>query len=343
MRQLMLTEPGRLEWLEQVRPVHLDPHAVWVRPRAVGRCDLDVQMVSAGLFPGPFTVGHQIVGEVIAAGEAVEVHRIGERVVVPFQVSCGACRACRRRHFAACEVFAGPAGAAFGFGSAGGGHGGGVSDLLEVPFADHLLLEAPATFADEALATVPDNVIQGYRAVAEGLAAEPAAEVLVIGGDAPATGLYAVAAARALGAHRVRYADRDSLRLAAAQALGAEVVEITGDWPRQFARADVVVANSTERDGLLTAIRSTAPYGRLTSVVLHMASDEITLPLSEMYQRGITLHTSRADSRRYLPEVLAMVEAGELDPAAVPTTIVDWADAAERWIEPAITLVVRRD
>jgi hypothetical protein len=38
-----------------------------------------------------------------------------------------------------------------------------------------------------------------------------------------------------------------------------------------------------------------------------------------------------------------MVEAGELDPAAVPTTIVDWADAAERWIEPAITLVVRRD
>ncbi len=339
----MYTEPGRLEWLEQFEPVHIDTHAAWVRPRAVGRCDLDVHMASEGLFPGPYTVGHQIVGDIIALGNGVRVHQVGQRVVVPFQVSCGACRACRRRHFAACDVFIAPAGSAFGFGAAGGGHGGGMCDVLEVPFADHLLMEAPANVTDEVLARVPDNVIQGYRAVAEGLAAEPAAEVLVIGGDAPSTGLFAVAAARALGAHRVRYADRDPALLAAAETLGADAIEVAEAWPQQgFPRADVVVANSGEHEGLLTAIRSTAPYGRLTSVVMHIAAAEVSLPLSQMYQRGITLHTSRADSRRYLPEVLALVESGQLDPALVPSTIVDWDDAAERWTEPAISLVVSR-
>jgi threonine dehydrogenase-like Zn-dependent dehydrogenase len=61
-----------------------------------------------------------------------------------------------------------------------------------------------------------------------------------------------------------------------------------------------------------------------------------------MYTRGITFHTSRADSRRYLPEVLDLVAAGRLDPLAIPTTVVDWEQADRRWLEPAIKMVVRR-
>jgi threonine dehydrogenase-like Zn-dependent dehydrogenase len=61
-----------------------------------------------------------------------------------------------------------------------------------------------------------------------------------------------------------------------------------------------------------------------------------------MYTRGITFHTSRADSRRYLPEVLDLVAAGRLDPLAVPTTVVPWEHAGERWLEPAIKMVVTR-
>jgi threonine dehydrogenase-like Zn-dependent dehydrogenase len=76
-------------------------------------------------------------------------------------------------------------------------------------------------------------------------------------------------------------------------------------------------------------------------VTIHFAS-QTPLPMLEMYTRGITFHTSRADSRRYLPEVLDLVAAGRLDPLAVPTTVVPWEQADERWLEPAIKMVVTR-
>ena len=62
----------------------------------------------------------------------------------------------------------------------------------------------------------------------------------------------------------------------------------------------------------------------------------------QMYTRGITVHTSRADSRAYLPEVLALLESGRLDPLAVPTQVVAWDDADQAWLEPEIKLVVER-
>ena len=138
----------------------------------------------------------------------------------------------------------------------------------------------------------------------------------------------------------IRYADGDPARLAAASDLGAEPVDLGGTFPRRLDRAPIVVAASLATEGLHCAIRSTEPYGRLTSVVIHFG-DQVGLPMLEMYTRGITFHTSRADSRRYLPEVLDLVAAGRLDPLSVPTTVVDWEQAAERWLEPAIKVVVR--
>ncbi len=112
-------------------------------------------------------------------------------------------------------------------------------------------------------------------------------------------------------------------------------------FPRRLDRAPIVVAGSLAVEGLHCAIRSTEPYGRLTSVVIHFG-EQVGLPMLEMYTRGITVHTSRADSRRYLPEVLDLVAAGRLDPLAVPTTVVDWEHADRRWLEPAIKMVVAR-
>ena len=76
-------------------------------------------------------------------------------------------------------------------------------------------------------------------------------------------------------------------------------------------------------------------------MVIHFG-EQVGLPMLEMYTRGITVHTSRADSRRYLPEVLDLVATGRLDPLAVPTTVVDWEQADRRWLEPAIKMIVRR-
>jgi threonine dehydrogenase-like Zn-dependent dehydrogenase len=94
-------------------------------------------------------------------------------------------------------------------------------------------------------------------------------------------------------------------------------------------------------DGLATTIRSTEPFGWCTSLSIYF-QPSVPLPMLEMYTRGITLHTSRADARRLLPAVTELVATGRLDPLAVPTTVVPWADAAEAWLEPAIKLVVSR-
>ncbi|MGB2812483.1 MAG: alcohol dehydrogenase catalytic domain-containing protein [Mycobacterium sp.] len=340
MRHLVYTEPGTVQWQQAPDPEPGIGDAV-VRPLAVARCDLDIAMAGFGIFPGPYPVGHEIAAEVVAVGAGVTRVRPGQRVAVPFQVSCGTCSPCGERHYAACQPNQARAGAAFGFGESGGGHGGGLADLLLVPAADHMLIPAPEGIDDVALAAIPDNVVDAYRTVVDGLRERPGADVLIVGGDAPSISLYVIACARALGAGVIRYADSDPDRLAAAADLGAEAVDLAGVFPRRLDRAPIVVAGSLTTEGLHCAIRSTEPYGRLTSVVIHFG-EQVGLPMLEMYTRGITVHTSRADSRRYLPEVLDLVATGRLDPLAVPTTVVDWEQADRRWLESAIKMVVAR-
>ncbi len=338
MRALVLSGPGRLDWQEVPDP-EVAPHGALVRPLAVARCDLDAPMAALGLFPGPFPVGHEVVAEVVEVGRDVAL-RPGARVAVPFQVSCGACPTCRAGRTAACTTYRAPAGAAYGFGERGGGHGGAVADLLAVPHADHALVPAPAGLPDVALATLPDNAVDAWRAVAPQLRERPGAEVLVLAGAVPSIGLYAVALARALGAGGVRYVDRDEQRCAVATALGAAVTRLDGDWPRRFDRADVVVDGTAEPAGLACAVRSTEDRGLLT--VVGIVFGDAALPLLEMYTRGITVHLSRADSRRHLPEVLALAASGAFDPLAVPTTVVPFDDAAQAWLQPATKLVLHR-
>ncbi|HKJ36488.1 MAG TPA: alcohol dehydrogenase catalytic domain-containing protein [Solirubrobacterales bacterium] len=341
MRELRFIEPGTVRWEQAPDPLLEDPGSALVRPLAVARCDLDIAMAAFGIFPGPYPVGHEAVGEVVEVGDRVTSFARGDRVVVPFQVSCGSCRPCSGGRFAACEPFKAKAGAAFGFGEAGGGHGGAVADLLAVPAAEHLLLHVPEAISDVVACTLADNVIDGYRAVAAGLARYPGEEVLIVGGAAPSIGLYAVASAFALGAGGVRFADSDPERCAAAEALGATIEDVGEEWPRRFDRALVVVDNVLEPEGLHAALRSTDGYGFCTSVAIHFG-ETTPMPLLEMYTRGITYHTSRADSRRLLPEVIEMVAEGRLDPRRVPTTVAGWTEADEVWLEPAIKLVVER-
>jgi len=341
VRQLTLVEAGRVEWQDGPDVVMPGPAGAVVRPLAVARCDLDLPMATAGLFPGPFAVGHETVAEVVAIGNEVRDRKPGDRVLVPFQVSCGACAACRDSRFGGCTTFRGRIGAAFGFGEAGGGFGGALADLLAVPAADHLLVPAPSDVSVTALATLPDNVADGYRVVGPQLRERPGAEVLIVGGMVKSVTLYAVAAAMAAGARRVRYVDGDPLSLAAAAALGAEVVEHHGSWPRRFDRALITVDGTGDPEGLAAVLRSTEDYGYCTSVAIYFGA-LTPVPLLEMYTRGVTFHVSRADSRRLLPEVIDLVAARRLDPLAIPTTVVPWDQAPTAWLEPATKLVLVR-
>jgi len=260
-------------------------------------------------------------------------------------VSCGACAACRSGRTPACTTYRARAGAAFGFGPSGGGFGGAVSDLVAVPVADHMLVAAPAEVPPEVLCTLPDNVVDAYRAVGPPLLADPGADVLVLAGAVPSIGLYAVAIAVALGAASVRYVDRDAERCAAAAALGATATRLDGAWPHRYERALVVVDGTVDGaqgvDGLACAVRSTQDYGVCTRVAIAFAPTS-PVPLLEMYTRGVRLRTSRADSHRHLPAVAELVASGRLDPGHVPTRVETW-DAADRvWLAPATKLVLTR-
>ncbi len=328
-----------MRWREQDAPSLVEGAAL-VRPLAVARCDLDPAMAASGLFPGPYVVGHECVAEVVEVADGAAGVAPGDRVVVPFQVSCGQCPPCSGGRRSACATYRARAGAAFGFGAAGGGHGGAVADLLAVPSAAAMLLPAPAGVSDEALCLLPDNVSDGYRSVAGPLAAEPDADVLVVGGALASIGLYAVACARALGAP-VRYVDADADRCAVAERLGAAVTRQEGDWPRRFERARVTVDGTGSEAGLAAVLRSTDDEGWCTSVAPHFTAGT-SVPLLEMYTRGVTFRTSRADSRRLLPDVLRLVADGRLDPLAVPVTRASFDDAESAWLAPATKLVLLR-
>ncbi len=340
MRHLVYIQPGKVEWQEAPDPGLSDDTSALVEPLAVARCDLDLPMAAEGLFPGPYPVGHEIAAQVIAAGSEVHHHHVGDTVIVPFQVSCGHCRPCRRNTFAACATYMAPVGGSFGFGPAGGDHGGGLADLLAVPDADHLLVAAPPDIGPAVLATLSDNVVDGYRAVGPALAERPTADVLIVAGTPGSVALYAAAAAVALGA-RVRYIDRDPGRVEAARALGTDASLHEGPWPRRFDPAPITVDVTADPDGLAAVIRSTERYGTCTGLAI--AFEPATpIPLLDMYTRGITFHTSRADARRYLPDVLALLATSSFDPRSVPTTTCRWDEAPDAWLEPAIKLVVER-
>lgn len=340
MRHLVFQEAGRVAWESAPDPEPGISGAV-VRPLAVARCDLDPIMAGLGVFPGPFPVGHEVVGEIVEVGEGVSARMVGETVIVPFQVSCGACGPCRSSRYAACRTHHAKAGSAFGFGADGGGHGGGVADLLLVPHADHMLIPAPQEFDAVKLSMLPDNSLDAYRAVGPQLASDPGADVLVVGGAAPSIGLYSVALAISLGAGRVRYVDRDDARCARAEQIGAEVTKLEGAWPRRLERAAITVENTAEPDGLECTIRSTDDYGTCTTVAIHFAPST-PVPLLAMYTRGITMNISRADSRRYLETVVRLTAAGRFDPACVGPDVVAFDDAAEAWLAPATKLVLAR-
>lgn len=337
MRALVNTAPGELVW-QDLPDVAPPTHGALVRPLAVARCDLDVPMAAFGLFPGPYVVGHELVGEVVGVGADVEL-AVGSRVCVPFQVSCGSCPPCLAGRTVACSTYRAPAGAAYGFGEKGGGHGGAVADALVVPHAEHLLLPAPAGVSDVALATLPDNALDAYRAVGPHLQDRPGSDVLVLAGAAPSIGLYAVALARVLGAGLVRYADSDADRCAVAERLGARVEQVTG-WPRRLERAGIVVDTTADAEGLVCAIRSTEDQGVLS--VLGIVFGDAPVPLLEMYTRGITLHTSRADSRHHLPALLELTASGAFDPLVVPVTTAPFDEADQAWLRPATKLVLTR-
>ena len=222
----------------------------------------------------------------------------------------------------------------------GGDWGGALADVLRVPFADAMLVALPPGIEPSALASVADNVADGYRAVAGPLAAAPGEEVLIVGGWARSVGLYAAASALALGASRVVFADTDPSRLERAAALGAEPLKVAaGAWPSKLGRFAVTVDASGDHAGLHAALRSTAPDGVCTSVAIYFE------PLTPMPCWSSTRAAARCTRGASTPAASSpkcsrSSSAGKLDPALVTSAVVSFDDAATALVDPPTKLVL---
>jgi threonine dehydrogenase-like Zn-dependent dehydrogenase len=339
MQQLVLDGPGALHWEETLEP-ELTDGAALVRPIAVATCDLDVGVLQ-GAYPlqGPYPFGHEGVAAVVAVAEGVTSVAPGDRVVVPFQISCGSCPACRRGRTGNCTAH--PPLSTFGLGTMGGLTWGGLlADLALVPHADAMLVPLPDGIDPAVVASASDNIADGFRGVGPQLAADPGADVLVVGGPGgpPSIGLYAAGLAVALGSERVLYVDDDPAHLAVAEALGAEVEE---DPTRRKVGAFPITVNAGGTEAhLRCALNSTAFDGTCTNVAVLI--EDPALPLFQMYSRCCTLHTGRAHARPVIPDILELVATGRFDPSLVTSAVADWGDAVDALSDPPMKLVVTR-
>jgi threonine dehydrogenase-like Zn-dependent dehydrogenase len=344
MKRLLLEGTATVRWEEVDEPQITDPGQAVVAPIAVATCDLDVGVLHGTYpLPGPYPFGHEGVAVVTQIGDDVWNVAVGDRVIVPFQISCGECASCRRGRTGNCERH--PRMSTYGLGTMGGLEWGGLlADLTLVPHADAMLVALPDHIDPVSVASASDNIPDGWRTVGPQLETEPGAEVLVVGGEGgpKSIGLYAAGLAVAAGAGRVVYLDHDADRLKVAAALGADVFEVdaTKPLPRKVGAFPITVVACGATDGLHCALNSTAADGTCTSASLFL--DDPKLPMFAMYSRCCTLHTGRAHVRPAIPKVLELMAAG-FDPSLVTTTVASWDDAVEALADPSMKVVLTRD
>ena len=375
MQQLTYIKKNVLEWWDVEEPTLQSPTDVIVRPLAAARCDGDkvflfnniTKSIQVGLalhyldpvtidllgknpYKGPIPIGHECVAEIVSCGNEVTSFKTGDKVIVPWSISCGSCFNCKIGLTSKCSDAGDTYLSAYGFGQSMGPWGGMVSDLVRVPFADNMLVRVPEGVDPVSLASASDNIPDGWRPVAPFLKIRPGASVLVVGGAAESIGLYAAAIAVALGSSRVDYTDHVAARLEIADTLGANSIHVPNKhrtaWyrrnaPRRNGDYPITVDASANSEGLRFAIRSLAPGGTCTSVGWYFQKGT-SIPLMQMYANSATLHTGISNPRADLPDLLELIQTKKLQPEKVTTVLAAWDDAPEAFLERTTKVVVHR-
>jgi len=223
----------RVEVQDVPDPKILNSHDAIVRVTSTAICGSDLHLYN-GFVPTMMkgdVLGHEFMGEVVEVGPAVREVEVGDRVVVPFPIACGACFACESENYSLCENSNpnawmaekmwghSPAGL-FGYSHMLGGFAGGQAEFVRVPFADVGPLVIENGLPDEKVLFLSDIFPTGYMA-AEACEIEPGDTVAVWG--AGPVGQFAIASAVMLGADRVIAIDRYPMRLEmASQKAGAQ-------------------------------------------------------------------------------------------------------------------------
>jgi threonine dehydrogenase-like Zn-dependent dehydrogenase len=228
---------NRVEVQDIPDPKILNPRDAIVRITSTAICGSDLHLYD-GYMPAMEkgdVLGHEFMGEVVEVGSgAASKVAVGDRVVVPFPIACGACLACERELYSLCEntnpnaamaekVFGYPTAGIFGYSHLTGGYAGGQAEYVRVPFADVGPFKIHNdSLTDEQVLFLSDILPTGYMG-AEMCEIKPG-DIVAVWGAGP-VGQFAAASAALLGAERVIVIDRFPYRLEMAQAnTGAETL-----------------------------------------------------------------------------------------------------------------------
>src|SRR5918995_486240 len=300
-----------------------------VRVEATGICgsDLHIYHGRVKIEPG-FVIGHEFVGDVIAAGDAVTKVDVGDRVLGCFHTACGSCFFCMRGEYHKCDEAR-----VFGHGATLGSLQGAQAEQVLVPRANLTLRRVPDGMSDDAALFAGDVMGTGYHAVDQaGIRPGDSAAVLGLG----PVGLCAVQAARAAGAAKVIAIDTVADRLRIAESFGAEAVHLTEDDPRAAVKratggrgVDAAIDAVGHPDALELAARVTRKAGTVSAIGVY--AERIQVHMGIVWIKALTLKTGHANVIGHVDRVLAMMSAGVLDPRPLVTHHMPLAEAANAY------------
>lgn len=329
MQAVTFQAPGDVRVEERPEPELIERDDAVVRVEATGVCgsDLHIYHGRVQIEPG-FTLGHEFVGTVVAAGEAVTQLAAGDRVLGCFCSACGNCFFCRRGEFHKCDE-----GRVFGHGKTLGSLQGAQAEQVLVPHANLTLRRVPDGMSDDIALFAGDVMGTGWHAVDQaGLRPGDVAAVLGLG----PVGLCAVQAAKAAGVARVIAIDSVEDRLRLAERFGAEPVHLTEDDPRAAAKAatdgrgvDAAIDAVGHVDALDLACRLTRKAGTVSAIGVY--AERVQVHMGIVWIKSLTLRAGHANVIGHVDRVLAMLDAGVLDPTPLVTHHMKLDEASEAY------------
>jgi 2-desacetyl-2-hydroxyethyl bacteriochlorophyllide A dehydrogenase len=329
MQAVTFQAPGEVRLEERPEPELQARDDAVIAVEATGICgsDLHIYHGRVQIEPG-FTIGHEFVGTVVAAGDGVTEVSEGDRVLGCFCSACGNCFFCRRGDYHKCDE-----GRVFGHGKTLGSLQGAQAEQVLVPHANLTLRRVPAGMSDEAALFAGDVLGTGYHSVADsGLRPGDAAAVLGLG----PVGLCAVQAARASGAAKIIAVDSVEDRLRMAESFGAEPVHLTEEDPRAAVKAatggrgvDVAVDAVGHPDALELACRLTRKAGTVCAIGVY--AERVQVHMGIVWIKALTLKTGHANVIGHVDRVLSLMAAGVLDPEPLVTHHMPLAEAADAY------------
>lgn len=354
--------PYRVRADEKPMPTILHPEDAIVRVTRSCICGSDLHLYH-GMVPDTrvgMTFGHEFCGIVEQVGPAVQNLKVGDHVLVPFNIACGKCHFCQQGLFGNCHesnAQATAVGGIFGYSHTAGGYDGGQAQYVRVPYADVGPMVIPDWMDPDDSVLMTDVVPTGYQAAEMG-GIRPGDTVVVFG--AGPVGLMAARSAWLFGAGRVIVIDHIEYRL---------------DFARQFCPAevynfreidDVVVFLKKQTDSLgadvcIDAVGGDAAGNALqyligtklkleagNAIALHWAINSVKkggivsivgvygptgniVPIGNVVNKGITIRANQASVKRLLPRLIDHLKAGHINPKAMITHRVPLTDIADAY------------